>query len=47
MEAIRVISAGAQAAGINVVPEFPDAGALDDARTAGKFDLVTQQLDRA
>jgi peptide/nickel transport system substrate-binding protein len=40
MEAARVISAGAQAAGINVVTEFPDAGALDDARTAGKFDLV-------
>ena len=40
MEAIRVISSGAQAAGINVVPEFPDAGALDDARTQGKFDLL-------
>jgi peptide/nickel transport system substrate-binding protein len=40
MESIRVISAGAQAAGINVVPEFPDAGALDDARTAGNFDLL-------
>lgn len=40
MESIRVISAGAQAAGINVVAEFPDAGALDDARTAGKFDLL-------
>ncbi|GIH06265.1 ABC transporter substrate-binding protein [Rhizocola hellebori] len=40
MESIRVISAGAQAAGINVVPEFPDSGALDDARTAGNFDLV-------
>ncbi len=40
MEAIRVISAGAQAAGINIVPEFPDSGALDDNRTAGKFDLL-------
>jgi peptide/nickel transport system substrate-binding protein len=40
MESIRVISAGAQAAGINVVPEFPDSGALDDARTAGNFDLL-------
>lgn len=40
MEAIRVITAGAQAAGMNVVPEFPDAGALDDARTNGTFDLV-------
>jgi peptide/nickel transport system substrate-binding protein len=40
MEASRVISAGAQAAGINVVAEFPDAGALDDARTAGTFDLL-------
>lgn len=40
MEAIRVISAGAQAAGINIVPQFPDSGALDDARTAGSFDLL-------
>jgi peptide/nickel transport system substrate-binding protein len=40
MESIRVISAGAQAAGINVVPEFPDSGAVDDARTAGNFDLL-------
>ncbi|WP_117208079.1 ABC transporter substrate-binding protein [Allorhizocola rhizosphaerae] len=40
MEAIRVISSGAQAAGINIVPEFPDSGALDDARTAGNFDLL-------
>jgi peptide/nickel transport system substrate-binding protein len=40
MEAIRVISAGAQAAGINIVTDFPDAGALDDARTQGKFDLM-------
>ncbi|HEX6684600.1 MAG TPA: ABC transporter substrate-binding protein [Candidatus Limnocylindrales bacterium] len=40
MEAIRVISAGAQAAGINIVTEFPDSGAVDDMRTQGKFDLV-------
>jgi peptide/nickel transport system substrate-binding protein len=40
MEAARVIAEGAQAAGINVTAEFPDAAALDDARTAGNFDLV-------
>jgi peptide/nickel transport system substrate-binding protein len=40
MESIRVISQGAQAAGINIVTEFPDSGALDDARTAGTFDLL-------
>lgn len=40
MEAARVIAEGAQAAGLNIVAEFPDAAALDDARTAGKFDLL-------
>jgi peptide/nickel transport system substrate-binding protein len=40
MEASRVISTSAKAAGINITPEFPDAGALDDARTAGKFDML-------
>ncbi|GGI07944.1 ABC transporter substrate-binding protein [Egicoccus halophilus] len=40
MEAARVIAESAQASGINVVAEFPDAGALDDARTTGDFDLV-------
>ncbi|MEJ3748869.1 ABC transporter substrate-binding protein [Actinomycetes bacterium KLBMP 9797] len=40
MEAARVIAEGAQAAGISVTPEFPDSGALDDARTDGKFDLL-------
>jgi peptide/nickel transport system substrate-binding protein len=40
MEASRVIASSAQAAGINVTPEFPDSGAVDDARTQGKFDLV-------
>lgn len=40
MEAARVIAESAQAAGINVVAEFPDAGALDDARTTGDFDLL-------
>ncbi|GAA4468779.1 ABC transporter substrate-binding protein [Phytohabitans houttuyneae] len=40
MEAARVIAEGAQAAGINVTAEFPDAAALDDARTRGTFDLL-------
>ncbi|GAA4734120.1 ABC transporter substrate-binding protein [Phytohabitans rumicis] len=40
MEAARVIAEGAQAAGINVVAEFPDSAAVDDARTTGKFDLL-------
>ena len=41
MESIRVITAGAQAAGINVGPEFPDYAALGRrARTAGNFDLL-------
>lgn len=40
MEAARVIAEGAQAAGINVEADFPDAGALDDARATGDFDLI-------
>src|SRR5699024_2385291 len=32
MEAARVIAEGAHEVGINVVADFPDAGALDDAR---------------
>ena len=40
MEAARVIADGAQEAGINVVADFPDAGALDDARHSGDFDLL-------
>lgn len=40
MEAARVIASSAQAAGIDIQPEFPAADALDDARTAGNFDLV-------
>ncbi|MCC5580753.1 ABC transporter substrate-binding protein [Microtetraspora sp. AC03309] len=40
MEAIRVISAGAKAVGINVEPDFPDYNALVDARNSGKFDMV-------
>lgn len=40
MEAARVIAEGAQEAGINVVADFPDAGALDDARATGEFDLL-------
>ncbi len=40
MESIRVVSEGAQAVGINVVPEFPDFTALLDARNSGNFDMV-------
>lgn len=40
MEAARVLASGMQAAGVNVVAEFPDAGAVDDARTSGAYDLV-------
>ncbi|HLR96852.1 MAG TPA: ABC transporter substrate-binding protein [Jiangellaceae bacterium] len=40
MEAARVIAEGAQEVGINVVADFPDAGALDDARATGEFDLL-------
>lgn len=40
MEAARVIADGAQEAGINVVADFPDAGALDDARINGEFELI-------
>ena len=40
MEAIRVISEGAKAVGINLNPEFPDFNALVDARAAGKFDML-------
>lgn len=40
MEAARVIADGAQEAGINVSADFPDAGAVDDARFNGDFDLL-------
>lgn len=40
MEAARVIAEGAQAAGINVSADFPDSGAVDDARATGDFDLL-------
>lgn len=40
MEAARVISTSARDAGIDVQAEFPAANALDDARTAGTFDLL-------
>jgi peptide/nickel transport system substrate-binding protein len=40
MEAARVIAEDASAAGIKVTADFPDAGALDDARATGDFDLL-------
>jgi peptide/nickel transport system substrate-binding protein len=40
MESIRVIAEGAQAVGINLTPDFPDYGALVDARSSGNFDMV-------
>ncbi|ROR74089.1 ABC transporter substrate-binding protein [Bogoriella caseilytica] len=40
MEAARVIAEGAQDVGINVTADFPDSGAVDDARFSGDFDLL-------
>jgi peptide/nickel transport system substrate-binding protein len=40
MEAIRIISTSAQAAGINVVTDFPDFNGYLDARLQGTFDLA-------
>jgi peptide/nickel transport system substrate-binding protein len=40
MESIRVIAESAQAVGINLTPDFPDYGALVDARNSGNFDMV-------
>jgi peptide/nickel transport system substrate-binding protein len=40
MEAARVIAEDASAAGIKVTADFPDAGAVDDARATGDFDLL-------
>lgn len=39
MESIRVIAEGAQAVGISLTPDFPDYGALVDARSSGNFDM--------
>ncbi|GAA1695151.1 ABC transporter substrate-binding protein [Glycomyces endophyticus] len=39
-EAARSMAADLRAAGINVVEEFLDAGAVDDARTTGDFQLM-------
>lgn len=40
MEAARVIAEDLSAVGITTTAAFPDAGAVDDARTNGDFDLV-------
>ncbi|MFW6063447.1 MAG: ABC transporter substrate-binding protein [Chloroflexota bacterium] len=40
MEAARVIASSAQAAGINVEPEFPDFGGYSDQRNSGNYDLL-------
>ena len=40
MEAARVIAEDLQAAGIDVTADFPDSGAVDDARSSGDFDLL-------
>ncbi|THV28602.1 ABC transporter substrate-binding protein [Glycomyces paridis] len=39
-EAARSMAADLKAAGINVTEEFIDAGAVDDARTNGEFQLI-------
>ena len=39
-EASRSMAADMQAAGINVTEEFIDAGAVDDARTTGDFEII-------
>lgn len=46
MEASRIIAEGAQAAGINVVADFPDSGAVDDARATGEFDLLVNNFSQ-
>jgi peptide/nickel transport system substrate-binding protein len=38
--AADVVATGAQEVGINIIPQTPDAGAVDDARTTGDFDLL-------
>jgi peptide/nickel transport system substrate-binding protein len=40
MEAIRVISAGAQAVGINLTPDFPDYPGYLDQRNQGAFEMI-------
>ncbi|GLW25711.1 ABC transporter substrate-binding protein [Microbispora amethystogenes] len=40
MEAARVISSSAKAAGIDVEADFPDYNALVDIRNSGKYDMV-------
>ncbi|MBO0924986.1 ABC transporter substrate-binding protein [Cellulomonas sp. zg-ZUI199] len=40
MESARVIAEDLQAAGIDVTADFPDSGAVDDARSSGDFDLL-------
>ncbi len=40
MESIKVISAGCQAVGINVVPEYPDYSAYVAARNDGTFEMM-------
>ncbi|WP_344976494.1 ABC transporter substrate-binding protein [Salinactinospora qingdaonensis] len=40
MEAARVISEGAQAAGINVTTEFPEQSALIERRNSGDYEIV-------
>ncbi len=40
MESINVISAGAQAVGINLQPEFPDFGGYQDSFYGGDYDMA-------
>ncbi len=40
MESINVISAGAQAVGINLEPEFPDFGGYQDQLYGGSYDMA-------
>ena len=40
MESIKVIANGAQAAGIDLKPEYPDYGGYADARNSGAYDML-------
>jgi peptide/nickel transport system substrate-binding protein len=40
MEAIRVVTEGAKAAGINIKTDFPAQTAVEDMRESGNFDLI-------
>jgi peptide/nickel transport system substrate-binding protein len=40
MESIKVVSNGAQAAGINLAPDYPDYGAYLSARLGGTFEMA-------